>query len=136
MRAIASQNNRRCDDKQHRPHHPKSTGRILCVDEQEREPEVPHTELPEPPEWEWKRQPPPVESRRPDSEGPAYSRGMGLAMAIGFAFVGPVLGGVLIGALIDRGFGGTWSIVGLLVGTVVAFATLIRLVNKLNDAQK
>ncbi len=114
----------------------ESTGRILRVNDDENGPEVPHTELPEPPEWEWKRQPPPAENKRQISEGPAYSRGMGLALAIGFAFVGPVLGGILIGALIDRGFGGTWSIVGLLVGTVIAFATLIRLVNKLNDAQK
>lgn len=106
------------------------------MNDEEREPEIPHTELPEPPEWEWKREPPPAENKPTVSAGPSYSRGMGLALAIGFAFVGPVLGGVLIGALIDHGFGGTWSIVGLLVGTVVAFATLIRLVNKLNDAEK
>jgi len=99
------------------------------------QPEIEKTDLPEPPDWEWQR---PVEPK-PDVHVPSndkhavYSRGMGLAIAIGSAFIGPVLGGILIGAFIDGKVGGTATTIGLLVGTVLAFVLLIRLVNKLNE---
>jgi F0F1-type ATP synthase assembly protein I len=95
-------------------------------------PEVERTELPEPPDWEWKR-PEPAAPLPKASTGAEAPKGLGLAFAIGYSFVGPVVGGVLIGSLIDGKSGGTFTVVGLLVGTVLAFALLIRLVNKLNN---
>lgn len=96
-------------------------------------PEVEHTELPEPPDWEWKR--PPAEEPRPEPGLPSsvYSRGMGLALAIGGVFVGPVLAGILLGVFLDRQFGSGWfTILGIFVGTAVALFLLIRLVNRLD----
>jgi F0F1-type ATP synthase assembly protein I len=94
------------------------------------EPDFSH-DLPEPPNWEYHRpakaEPPPGARQDPKTKG------MGLALAIGYSFVGPVLGGIVIGSLLDGRTGGTFTMVGLLVGTVAAFALLIRLVNKLND---
>jgi F0F1-type ATP synthase assembly protein I len=96
-------------------------------------PEVEHTEVPEPPDWEWKR--PSAEEPRPKVGLPssAYSRGMGLALAIGGVFVGPVLAGILLGVFLDRQFDSGWfTILGIFLGTTVALFLLIRLVNRLD----
>jgi len=103
-------------------------------DEESNEPRIADVELPDPPEWEWHGRPkPPPETAK---TAPSERNSLGLAFAIGYSFVGPVVGGILIGSLLDRKAGGTWTMVGLLVGTVVAFALLIRLVNKLNENGK
>ena len=102
-------------------------------DEESNEPLIAETKLPDPPEWEWHGPKSPPEKPKAASNEP---KGLGLAFAIGYSFVGPVLGGILIGSLLDGKAGGTWTMVGLLVGTVVAFALLIRLVNKLNENDK
>lgn len=98
-------------------------------------PEIEPTEVPEPPEWEYERTAPsePKPKVAPPTKE-AAQRGMGLALAIGYSFVGPVVLGVLIGTLLDGKAGGTWTLVGLLAGTVVAFVLLVRLVNKLNES--
>jgi len=102
-------------------------------DEQE-QPTIEPVDMPEPPDWNWQR--PANEPAKGSAKGPdpvVYSRGMGIAFAIGTSFLGPVLGGLLLGYLIDGKVGGTWGIVGLLLGTIAAFVLLIRLVNKLNE---
>ena len=75
-------------------------------------------------------QPSPRKSQGNDA---ANSRGFGIALAIGYSFVGPLLAGIIIGSLIDGHPGGPATIAGILIGTVLAFVLLIRLVNKLNQ---
>lgn len=65
-------------------------------------------------------------------EGKAQ-RSMGIALAIGYSFVGPVAAGLLLGYVLDGRLGGTYTVVGLLLGTVGAFVLLVRLVSRLND---
>jgi len=72
------------------------------------------------------------ESDRSVSGGSA----VGLAFAVGYAFVGPVVAGIVIGLWCDHWQSGTWTIVGLGIGTAAAFFLLIRLVNRLNDTQR
>lgn len=98
-------------------------------------PEIEPVQLPEPPDWNWEREADQSKDGRPStrSKEETFSRGMGLAFAIGTCFLGPVLAGLLIGYLIDGRVGGTAGIVGLLLGTTLAFVLLIRLVNKLNQ---
>ena len=92
------------------------------------------SKLPDPPEWKFTRpRAPGQESGSPRFSGSSSNRGLGLAMAIGYAFVGPVVIGVLVGAAIDGRVGGTGTIIGLFAGTVAAFVMLIKLVNRLND---
>jgi hypothetical protein len=67
------------------------------------------------------------------STPPHVQRGLGIALAIGYSFVGPLLAGILLGTLADGKPGGKWTLVGILVGTIMAFVLLIRLVNKLNQ---
>jgi hypothetical protein len=88
-----------------------------------------HPELPEVPEWEYERPKSPIDKSAPPA---AYSRGMGLAIAIGMSFLVPVLAGVLIGYFIDGRVGGTAGIIGLVLGAALALALLVRLVNRLN----
>lgn len=104
------------------------------ANDEDEQPTIEPVDMPEPPDWKWER--PANELKPKNSSGPsqaAYTRGMGIAFAIGTSFLGPVLSGLLIGYFLDGRVGGTWGIVGLLVGTVVAFILLIRLVNKLNE---
>jgi len=71
------------------------------------------------------------EPRRFNTE--TNTRGFGIAFAIGYSFVGPLLAGIIVGTIIDGRAGGPATMVGILVGTVLAFVLLIRLVNKLNQ---
>lgn len=91
---------------------------------------------PELPEIEFTR---PIETPtlRPEKKSLASNseRSLGIAFAIGYSFVGPLIAGIVIGAIIDGHVGGTWTIVGIFVGTVMAFVLLIRLVIRLNENQ-
>ena len=73
------------------------------------------------------------EAKKRQTAPPHVQRGLGIAFAIGYSFVGPLLAGIIIGTLLDGRPGGTWTLVGILVGTAMAFVLLIRLVNKLNQ---
>lgn len=89
------------------------------------------TQLPEPPQVNIRRSQLGANSRQP-----RLGRAMGLALSIGYSFVGPLLAGIFIGILLDGKPGGKWTIVGMFVGTIIAFILLIRLVNRLNEIDK
>lgn len=91
--------------------------------------------MPEPPEWNYKGS----ENWRAlkgHEQKDTSGRAMGMGLAIGYAFVGPVLVCAGLGALIDGRFGGPYTGAGLFVGFALALFLLIKLVNRLNDAQK
>ncbi|HEY3781096.1 MAG TPA: AtpZ/AtpI family protein [Fimbriimonadaceae bacterium] len=91
-------------------------------------PDVPHITVPERKTTEEKL------AVKPKSTNPPHvQKGLGIAFAIGYSFVGPLLAGILIGTLLDGKPGGKYTLIGILVGTVMAFVLLIRLVNKLNQ---
>ena len=58
-----------------------------------------------------------------------------LAMTVGTMISSQIVGGVLLGYLCDRWLGTSpWlSVIGLVLGTVSAFISLYRLMNKIND---
>jgi F0F1-type ATP synthase assembly protein I len=88
------------------------------------------TKFPDPPKFEVRRPVTPTGGTRP---APSTGRSMGLALAIGYSFVGPLLAGILIGKFLDHNNGTTYTIVGMLIGTVLALVLLVRLVGRLND---
>lgn len=61
-----------------------------------------------------------------------------LAMTVGTTVSSQIVGGVLLGYLLDRWLGTSpWlSVIGLVFGTVTAFISLYRLMNKINDADE
>ncbi len=61
-----------------------------------------------------------------------------LAMTVGTTVSSQIVGGVLLGYLLDRWLGTSpWlSVIGLVLGTVSAFISLYRLMNKINDADE
>lgn len=81
--------------------------------------------------------PPEVKVERPavlhERKADPAARGMGLAFAIGYSFVGPLLAGIIVGRLLDGNHGSTWTMAGIFVGAAVALFLLIRLVNRLNQ---
>lgn len=105
-------------------------------DEEPRIPEVPPTPpLPEPPKVEFERQ------KLPNSQpSPAFQRNVraiSLAFSVGFALAGPVIVGALIGYWLDNrlGTGSVWTLVLTLVGVVAGMVQLVRIANKLNQAE-
>jgi len=64
------------------------------------------------------------------------NQGLGLAFAVGYSFVGPIVAGIVIGMWIDGWRSGIGTLVGLGLGTAAAFFLLIRLVSRLNDSQR
>jgi F0F1-type ATP synthase assembly protein I len=100
---------------------------------------MPEHDLPDPPEWDWRKEyeeqgkePPDAKATKKSPSPAVVNRNIGLAIAIGYSFVGPVLGFMLLGMMLDGWKSGGWTIVGLLVGMVAALALLLRLVGKLN----
>ena len=96
--------------------------------------------LPDPPEWNWreeqeKRQAKQVEGdkvRRLSTTQMLMERNIGLGIAIGYSFVGPVLGGMLLGLWLDGWSPGGYTILDLLLGMAGALTLLIRLVARIN----
>ena len=98
---------------------------------------MPEHQLPDPPDWDWRKEyeeqgKEPVEPRKRAPSQSEVSRNIGMAIAIGYSFVGPVLGFMLLGMLLDGWKPGGWTIVGLLLGMAAALVLLIRLVAKMN----
>lgn len=96
--------------------------------------------LPDPPEWNWReerkeRQPERGETGDAAATSPKHARverSLGIGIAIGYSFVGPVLGGILLGLWLDGWNPGGYTIVGLLLGMAGALLLLIRLVARLS----
>lgn len=98
---------------------------------------MPEHQLPDPPDWDWRKEyeeqgKEPVEPRKRVPSQSEVSRNIGMAVAIGYSFVGPVLGFMLLGMLLDGWKPRGWTIVGLLLGMAAALVLLIRLVAKMN----
>lgn len=94
--------------------------------------------LPDPPEWNWREERAAREAEPTEGE-PAtrpkqvqVEKSLGVGIAIGYSFVGPVLGGILLGLWMDGWAPGGFTILGLLLGMAGALALLIRLVARLN----
>lgn len=82
-----------------------------------------------------------TEGRKADTKSPQLApanmnSGLGIAFAIGYSFVGPILAGIIIGSLLDGRPGGTWTLVGVFLGTVAALVLLVRLVARLNQNEQ
>lgn len=96
--------------------------------------------LPDPPEWDWRKEREKQQATKADTEQPKgpgatqalYERSLGIGIAIGYSFVGPVLGGILLGLWLDGWEPGGYTILGLLLGMAGALVLLIRLVARLN----
>lgn len=100
----------------------------------------PRPTLPEPPTVGYRRPEPPPDP----TEGPFRRRGlgarevgtMGKAMGIGTTLVSSIIGGVIVGWLLDtyviKAATPYGLIVGFLLGTFSGFANMIKLANELN----
>jgi F0F1-type ATP synthase assembly protein I len=81
-------------------------------------------DLPEVPEWNYKRKTRPVERpAMPDGS----MRGLALGLTLAYGFVGPILAGYLIGLLIDRraGLSNQWQTWLTLAGVFAGFIFVV-----------
>jgi F0F1-type ATP synthase assembly protein I len=92
-------------------------------------------QLPEVPEWEFKR---PEHRNGQRSISMATGRAFGLMISILYALIGPTVVGLLVGYIADSRLGTQplWTAIGFLLGAVAGLAMLIRLVMGLSEEEK
>lgn len=100
----------------------------------EKESESLTPDLPEPPEWEYKRPKTAPNNTSPKKlDGQIYT-GLGAGLSAAYAMVGSTLLGWFIGWLADRGEGYLWQAIGTMTGAifglVAAIIMIIRLQNR------
>ncbi|HEY0866571.1 MAG TPA: AtpZ/AtpI family protein [Fimbriimonas sp.] len=87
-------------------------------------------ELPEVPEWEFKR---PKIPGQPSDDGGSH-RGMAIGLSAGYTLMGPPIAGWFIGMLIDRSVGGnSYQMYGTLIGAVLGLIGAVFILQRLND---
>lgn len=100
-------------------------------------PEVPASpELPPVPEIKIER--PPEKTREPSSNRGNPALSFGIAMSVSTSLVVPIVAGALGGAWLDNRFGTTpiFALILLLLGVVIGFAQMFRLLNRLNREEE
>jgi len=101
-------------------------------DSEREENELTHVKLPEVPDWTFER----PKKKPPGTKTPEESKeytALGLGLTLAFGLVVPIVLGVGIGAWLDARFKLSYgTIIGFLLGVVLSFLLMLRIVKRMN----